>query len=1229
MATMPSQINRLYEFGSFRLDSHKRLLLKGNEPVSLTPKVIETLIVLVENRSRVVSKDELMKTLWPDSFVEESNLSQNIFVLRKALGDSHEKRFILTVSGKGYQFVASVEEITPTPATPPPFTPDSLIGKKVSHYRIVQVLGCGGMGVVYKAEDLKLGRRAALKFLPNELASDPKALDRIEREARAASSLDHPNICAIYELGEHEAQPFIVMQLLEGETLREWIGSGPVIISDKRIEEILSLAIQITKGLEAAHQKGIIHRDIKPSNIFITNRGEAKILDFGVAKIFHTDVPDSGVAESSATIGTHADLSLTQTGDSVGTPSYLSPEQIRGEKLDARTDLFSFGLVLYEMATGKQTYSGKTAADIRDAVLNLPPVPACQLNPDLPPELERIIEKSLEKDLDRRYQSASDLRADLLELSKQPQAVSRRRVRGAVWISAALIAAALVILAINFSTIGARLTRNAISTESVEPVKLRPSVAVIGFKNLSGNNDKNWVATALSEMVAAEIASGQQLRVVSSEDVERMKLDLSLPVAESYGQNTLKKIRTHLNSDIVVLGSYLDMGGDAAGKIRIDLEMQDARTGETIAVISREGSESNLGDLVSQGGTDLRQRLGIAEVSPGDTPQVRAAVPANLQAARLYAEGLASLRKFDALAARDLLQKAIAADPRHALSHWALAQAWYALGYDAKAEEEAKKAFDLSGQLSRETRLTIEARYRNFSHNYPAAIEIYRTLYNFFPDNSGYGFSLAEAQLEGGANKDSLATIQRIRSSFPSLASDPRLDFAESHIQQNLSDFRQEQQLAASAATKARAQGATLMVASSRLEESWAWDHLGKPEESMAALTEARELAQGRNPHIEALADLLMGHVFYDKGDLEAARKSYDQALEGYRKIGEQHGLARCTEAIGNVLLEQQKLEEAKWYYEEEIRINREVGRVQGVTSGLIGLGNLLEEMGDLPGAARADEQALRGFQQLGNKGGAATATSNWGIVLIEQGRLQEAKTKIEQAMVVQREIGYKRGLAFSLSSLAEILRLEDHLEQANKTAEQASTIRKEIGDEGNTSRSQAQLAQIMLERGRDADAESLARSAAAASNKLNKPDVEAMSYAILAEVLSQQGKAKDAQDAAMHAVALSQKLDRTARFESAIAVARAETGARKLANAAPLEAAHAEASRYGYAIYEMMTRLELARLDLKSEKPSMGEALLQQLQKDAQAKGCLLIVRKARSALRGQTGQHQMGKAS
>ena len=288
------------------------------------------------------------------------------------------------------------------------------------------------MGVVYKAQDLKLGRSVALKFLPSELASDPKALDRIQREARAASALDHPNICAIYELGEHDGQPFIVMQLLEGQTLREWIESVPASSEASRLTAIVSFGAQIADGLDAAHRKGIVHRDIKPANIFITNRNEAKILDFGVAKFLEAEATESASGkESEEQTGKHSprpEVSLTQTGDSLGTPSYLSPEQVRREELDARTDLFSFGLVLYEMITGHKGFSGSSRTGIQDAVVRLPIVPARQLQPGIPPKLESIIGKAVEKDRALRYQTAAEMRHDLqivkAEIEEQKRSAS-------------------------------------------------------------------------------------------------------------------------------------------------------------------------------------------------------------------------------------------------------------------------------------------------------------------------------------------------------------------------------------------------------------------------------------------------------------------------------------------------------------------------------------------------------------------------------------------------------------------------------------------------------------------------------------------------------------------------------------------------------------------------------------------------------------------------------------
>src|SRR5215472_5306412 len=428
--------HRIACFGPFELDLKAGELNRDGKMVRLQEQPFQVLKMLLECPGEVVTREELRRTLWPNDTVVEFDQSINAAIkkLRLALGDSAEnQQYIETVGRRGYRLIVPASWLEPVhsatdlerPVELPQDT-TALIGKKVSHYRVLQVLGGGGMGVVYAAEDLKLGRRVALKFLPEELVDDAAALQRFEREARAASALNHQNICTIYAVEEYEQQPFIVMELLEGRTLREIISEAAGAETGKeahlQLKSLLDISIQIADGLEAAHRKGIIHRDIKPANIFVTNQGRVKILDFGLAKLHDVEAEE---AQHRRPIdpGSRPEwnplLTLTRTGVAIGTAAYMSPEQVRGEKLDQRTDLFSFGLVLYENGDRAARLYRRYCAHPHDAILNNTPAPVRDLNSEIPAKLENLINKTIQKEREARYQTASEMRTDLETLHVQ------------------------------------------------------------------------------------------------------------------------------------------------------------------------------------------------------------------------------------------------------------------------------------------------------------------------------------------------------------------------------------------------------------------------------------------------------------------------------------------------------------------------------------------------------------------------------------------------------------------------------------------------------------------------------------------------------------------------------------------------------------------------------------------------------------------------------------------
>lgn len=464
----PSPAPYLIRFQRFEVNLRSRELSKDGRKIKLPEQSFQILAMLLERPQEVVMRAEIRKRLWPnDTVVEfENSIHAAVRRLRLALEDAAESpRFIETLARRGYRWIVPVEamdfrpqnsvlqaaETTTTEANPAA----NLIAKKVSHYRVLQVLGGGGMGVVYSAEDIKLGRRVALKFLPEELANDPTAIERLDREARAASALNHPNICTIYAVEEHQGQPFIAMELLDGQTLQEVISEaeanethGKTRNGPMPIGKLLDIALQTLQGVDAAHKKDIIHRDIKPANIFITSSGQVKILDFGLAKLNESKGVKGEESEqldlaprTGAENVFHANPNLTRTGDTMGTAGYMSPEQVRGEELDIRTDLFSFGLVLYEIAAGQRAFTGETRPALHEAILQQAPAPVRELNPRVPVKLERIIDKAIEKDRSARYQTAERIRTDLESLRRDLKPIPRMRW----WAACSGIAAMLAV----------------------------------------------------------------------------------------------------------------------------------------------------------------------------------------------------------------------------------------------------------------------------------------------------------------------------------------------------------------------------------------------------------------------------------------------------------------------------------------------------------------------------------------------------------------------------------------------------------------------------------------------------------------------------------------------------------------------------------------------------------------------------------------------------------------
>ena len=1125
-------------------------------------------------------------------------------------------------------------------------------------YRIVRFIARGGMGEVYEAEDLELQGSVALKTIRPEVAEDAVAVERFRREIQIARKVTHPNICRVFDVSyDHGGDTdvmFVTMELLTGQTLREKIvKDGPL-----STREALPIARQIADGLAAAHRAGVVHRDLKSANVMLVaeeGQGTPRVVitDFGLAR---------------ASFG--SERTITNTGDILGSPAYMAPEQIEGKPLTPAADIYAFGVVLYEMITRGHPFEAETPLASVLKRLREPATSPRHYLPELDLAWEAAILRCLEREPADRFADAREV-VQALESGDTASLPSRRRAR------LRLLAVALGVIAVLAAIVAfipwKRVQIAPATTTAARATPARRAVAVIGFRNQSGSDDVAWLSTALTEMLTTEIAAGEQVRTIPGETVARTKRELGLD------DNTGFDARFHnaLATDYVVSGSYAAVGD----QLRLDVQLHEALGGNVIASFAERGTEDRIFDLVSRAGSRLREKLGVASVSPEVASGILASLPSNPAAVRYYAEGLAAYRDYDNRRARELLEKAIEADASFPLAHAALAGAWRALGYDARAKQEAQIALEHAAKLPREARLIIEAQAHVENDRFAQAAEIYQALWRFYPDNLDYATRTVFALVSAGKAGEALAVVDGLKKTWD----DPRVDLAEADAAEATSDYARTRAAAQRALQKADARGQRLLAARAKISEGYALlrtsqlaasraafedakrryeavgDRVGagnalggigavllddeKLDEALAIFEQQVRLARETGSRSSEAADTHnIAMVLHRKGDLAGAKAKLEQALALQREGGNQGAIAGTLAMLGAVSNESGDLSEAMRLYEQALAINERIGAAHAAANNRNNMAIILYGKGDLASAERLFQQALASYRQTQDDVAAADVLNNMATIQRARGDIASAEKSYLEAEQVYRKRNSRSDLALIAVNMSSIRMDRGDLAGAKTQAETALTIWRSTGEKSYAAYALMAVADVEARRGDLARAEAIARDALNQRRQMGEESTAAESLMFLADLALEQGRVDEAKKLAREALPTFEKEQRSDQIATTkailarAAIARGDLGeartllqpgseqfAVKIADAKLATASKKpdvavrqltklleEVTKQGLVPQQLDARLALAEANLAAGKTAEARAQLESLEWDANKHGFGWTAKKA-----------------